>query len=211
VALAYLGILAGLLQALGYLFYVWIAVRGTSVPNPLSWLMFAYGTFVLLLLEYDRDGSWQVFVLPVVCFLGSCVVVFLCWQRGGFSKQVNAWDIVSLGLDLLVTACYAGAWALLKWGFITEAQRELATVIMLVAWNIGVFTAFGPMLRDVNGHPEHEHPLPWFVWACAYLTLLATTYADGGRTHHELLLYPAVNLLVHGTLVWKSRHRLRAL
>ena len=214
--LLYFGILAGLLQALGYVLYDWLAVRGKSVPNPLSWLMFAYGTALLLFLEYDGsrhvDGSvdWQILILPAVCFIGSCVVVYRCYRRGGFKKGIDLRDKISFGLDLFLTACYVAAWALLKWGAITEGQRELVNFCVLIAWNVGIFTAFWPMLRDVNAHPDHEHPLPWIVWACAYLTLFVTTFADGGRAHPELLLYPLINFAVHGRLAWQSRHKLRA-
>ena len=49
----YLGLLAGLLQLVGYLLYV----RDEEIePNPVTWLMFAYGTMLLTVLEWDRAG-----------------------------------------------------------------------------------------------------------------------------------------------------------
>ena len=60
----YVGLLAGALQLIGYLLYL----RDEEIePNPVTWLMFAYGTILLTLLEWDRQASGAELALPAVC------------------------------------------------------------------------------------------------------------------------------------------------
>lgn len=55
-----LGIVAAALQAAGYLVYGSRVLRRDILPNPTSWLMFAYGTTLLFILEWDRDASYDI-------------------------------------------------------------------------------------------------------------------------------------------------------
>lgn len=201
-ALTVLAVLSGALQALGYFFYIRHALKNGKVPNPLSWAMFAYGTILLFFLEMDQGAGWELLVLPAICAVSSLFVVRLCWRRGGFKNPIDLTDGIAFGLDVLLTVCYMAAWVLMSRGAITQEQRETASLVILVCWNIGIFTAFTPIARETHSHPDHEHPLPWAVWTTAYVTLAVVTVAENGFSKGELLLYPAFCVLVHSYMAW---------
>ncbi len=104
----YIGLLAGLFQLTGYVLYYTHVVKGEGKPNPLTWLMFGYGTVLLTTLELDsmfREAmaalkadhgeiwQWQtstgkpnpilvmmsVLILPVVCSIGGLSVAVKIW------------------------------------------------------------------------------------------------------------------------------------
>jgi hypothetical protein len=94
---------------------------------------------------------------------------------------------------------YIVAWILVASDLISELQKERAEVLILICWNIGVFTAFFPLLRQVYHHPLTEHALPWYLWTIAYALLFIATYWEQG-TFNELMLYPYTHLIVHGAI-----------
>lgn len=104
----YIGLLAGLFQLAGYVLYYTHVVKGEGKPNPLTWLMFGYGTVLLTTLELDsmvREAmdalrsdngeiwQWQtstgkpnpilvmvsVLILPIVCSIGGLSVAVKIW------------------------------------------------------------------------------------------------------------------------------------
>src|SRR3989344_4876352 len=89
-----LGIFAAALQATGYLVYGFKVLRKEILPNPASWLMFAYGTSFLLILEWDRDASFALLALPAACALLSIIIALYClhkvrrawWPEHGLEK-----------------------------------------------------------------------------------------------------------------------------
>jgi hypothetical protein len=175
--------------------------------------MFAYGTGLVFIVEWDRDASFALLALPLACAISS-VLIALYVLRG-----VHSWwpehshERFSFGFDLFLTAVYMSAWVLLLNGFIVETQKDVADIVILVCWNIGVFTAFYPLLRQVYRHPETEHAMPWMIWTLAYFMLALATFFEVGSSS-ELILYPLINLLVHGfialhTARWRFSNGLR--
>ena len=193
-----LGVVAGALQAVGYLVYGFKVLRRDILPNPASWLMFAYGTTLLLVLELDRGASLALLILPFVCAVLSVVVA---WHS--LRKVRRAWwpehilERVSFMLDVFLTIAYISAWMLLSEGVIGEGARSATVIFILLCWNVGIFTSFFPLLRQVYRHPKTEHFEPWVIWTCAYGILAILTIVEQGRLD-ELILYPALNAAVHG-------------
>jgi len=193
-----LGILAAALQATGYLVYGFKVLRKEILPNPASWLMFAYGTSFLLILEWDRDASFALLALPAVCALLSVAIALYClhkvrrawWPEHGLEK-------FSFSLDVLLTIAYLFTWILLAQGAIGVADKDWADTFILVCWNLGIFTAFFPLLRQVYHRPQSEHVMPWIIWTCAYATLSVVTIVEQ-QGINELLAYPVINTAVHG-------------
>lgn len=193
-----LGLLAASLQAIGYLVYGFKVLRKEILPNPASWLMFAYGTTFLVILEWDRDASLALLALPIVCAFLSIAIALYClhkvrrtwWPEHGLEK-------FSFSLDVLLTIAYLFTWMLLGQGSIGVADKNLADVFILICWNIGIFTAFFPLLRQVYHHPRTEHAAPWIIWTCAYATLALVTILEQGSPD-ELALYPLINTIIHG-------------
>ena len=205
-----LGIFAALLQVAGYAFYGSKILRRDIRPNPASWLMFAYGTVLLLMVEWDRGASFALLALPAVCALSSIVVAFYALRRAHGWWPMHLLERFSFGLDILLTFIYLLTWILLAKGLISDQEKDLAEIIILICWNIGIFTAFYPLFRQVYRHPYSEHAVPWTIWSFAYIILALVTFLEE-EGFNELLLYPIIAAVVHGyvavhTSVWRYRH-----
>lgn len=210
-----LGLIAALLQTLGYLTYVWKVLRRDIEPNATSWLMFAYGTSLLVLVEWDRDASLPLLLLPATCAFLSIGIAYYCIRKvRRFWWPEHPLERFSFTLDICLTISYILAWVLVDKNLISSAQKDFAEVLILVCWNIGVFTAFFPLLRQVYHHPLTEHATPWILWTTAYGLLAFITYKELG-VFNELMLYPLSHFLVHLALAFhtaRSRymHKLNA-
>lgn len=200
-----LGILAALLQVAGYAFYGSKILTRDIRPNAISWLMFAYGTTLLLVVEWDRDASVALLALPAACALSSIVVAFYALRNAHAWWPEHPLERFSFGLDILLTVAYVSTWILLANGLIAEAEKSFSEILILVCFNIGIFTAFFPLLRQVYQHPNTEHAMPWVAWTLAYTALaLATLIGEGG--FNELALYPLINIVVHGFIAFHTAH-----
>src|SRR3989344_52012 len=193
-----LGIVAASLHVVGYLVYGFKVLRRDLLPNPASWVMFASGTTLLPVLEWDRSATIGLLLLPLVCAISSIVVAIYCLR-----KVRRAWwpehllEQASFVIDVLLTVAYVGAWILLAQGVIGEGARSTTVIFILICWNVGIFTSFFPLLRQVYRHPMSEHFESWVIWTCAYAILTILTLVEQGGLD-ELFLYPALNAAVHG-------------
>lgn len=196
------GIFAALLQTAGYAFYGSKVLTRDIRPNAISWLMFAYGTTLLLVVEWDRDASFALLALPAACAALSIIVAFHALRNADVWWPRNFSERFSFGLDIVLTIVYLATWGFITWGLISEADKNLAEVVILFCWNIGVFTAFFPLLRQVYRHPHTEHAMPWLTWTFAYALLCFVTFAEVGE-FNELMLYPLSNAAVHGFIAMR--------
>ena len=205
-----LGLAAGALQVAGYAFYGSKVLRRDIRPNAASWLMFAYGTTLLFIVEWDRDASFALLALPIACALSSIAVALYALNKTRQLWPTHNLERVSFALDVLLTFIYLSTWILLGKGIIVEQQKDIAEILILICWNIGIFTSFFPLLRQVYHHPDTEHATPWAVWTLAYLLLLQVTYFEVGA-FNVLMLYPFISLVVHAlvafhTAYWRYIH-----
>jgi hypothetical protein len=187
---------AGGLQIAAYFMYYRKVVSGEVDPNPLSWLMFTYGTIFLLILEIDAGAKLATLVLPAACSAGSLMVAAYIW-RDSYRLTGLFWpkewrikkddDGKSFAIDIFLTICYlfAGAlasvslWQIFGAGApLTETEREWAAVAVLLLSNASTFPGFGPMIRKVIEKPETERSGPWAIWTAAYLILIVVTWFD---------------------------------
>ncbi|MFN3188657.1 MAG: hypothetical protein ACK42D_03925 [Candidatus Paceibacteria bacterium] len=186
------GMIAGFVQLVGYILYWKLVVTADGkLPNPLTWLMFGYGTFILTILEWDVGATWDELYLPAVCSLcGIGVAGFIWfrsykttgkrWPREWNMKHVELWDGMSLSLDLIITFGYVVAWAIFTWSTLNEELRYLFLMLFLLFSNISTVFNFVPILRDTRTHPGHEHWLPWAVWTLSYTLLAVETWNREG-------------------------------
>lgn len=199
-----LGIFAGFLQLFGYILYL----RDQNIdPNPTTWFMFAYGTLVLAILEWDANATAPELILPTVCGLLSIVVAGKCWLQ---ARKINPsrwwphdwwpedkWDKFSFVSDILITAGYIAAWGLATYALLSEAGRAWAVLVFLFLSNLSTFPSFYPILRSTFTNPERESWLPWIVWAISYTVLGYVTFSVHGAFWHPLMFYPVSNALLH--------------
>ena len=194
-----LGIVAALLQFMGYIVYGFKVLRKDILPNPASWLMFAYGTSLLVILEWDQGATTAVLALPIICAFSSIGVAFYSLRKTKVWWPEHVLDRFSFMLDIILTVAYMSAWILLTRGLIDQQTKNLATTIILICWNAGILTAFFPLLRQVYHHPSTEHAVPWVLWTGAYGILSLLTLAAKGAWS-VLLLYPMINFVIHASI-----------
>lgn len=198
-----LSIAAGVLQFVGYGFAIVFAILKKTMPHPLTWLMFAYGTAVIFLLEYSLGIAWPLLILPAVCALCSLFMVAIIAAYGGFNRKIDALDWYVLGFDVALTVAWGTIWLLMEFGVIGEMGFYLANVTITFLWTMGVATSFNPMVRDTRANPEHERSTPWLIWTTAYCSVLVATIIEywnpetGRLEGAEYLAYPLVNLGYH--------------
>ena len=102
---ATLGLAAGVLQAAAYMIYVVQVVRAECRPNGMTWLMWSYGTLVLLIIEWDVGAPISILILPAVCSVCSLFVAGYAFARGAYIAP-DRQDWAVLGLDVLILAGY---------------------------------------------------------------------------------------------------------
>lgn len=191
-----LGVLSGVLQALGYVLYARGLYRHERDPNPTSWLMWAYGTTLVAVLEWDRNATWIELALPVVCSVSSVGIALLCWWKGTMRWPEHHADRAAFGADVLMTVGYLGAWFLLSYGMLSVEGRAVTSLGFLLLANATIITSFIPQMREYAEDPKNQSVLPWAVWTSAYAVLALATYLNSGFMS-ELMLYPTLCVAVH--------------
>lgn len=199
-----LGIISGLLQIVGYWFYL----RDENIdPNPVSWFMFAYGTALLVILEWDKSATVPELIVPIVCAVLSIIVSIRCWIK---SRKNNPqqwwprdwwpedfWEKWSFISDIFITIGYILAWVLTFAAFISNETRLLAAFMFLFLSNLSSFPSFYPILNTTYKNPRRENPLPWFIWTSAYVLLGYITFVTHGEFWHILMFYPVSCAILH--------------
>lgn len=203
------GMLSGILQVAGYLYYARKAWQRQIEPNPTSWIMWGYGTTLIFLLEADSGASGSMLILPAACALSSIAVGFICWQHGTLQWPAETWAKASLYTDLALTATYLGSWTLLGTSLLTDMQKERADVTILVIGSLSTLVTFIPMLIETWREPRNEQPWPWVVWTAAYAALTVATVSSP-EWNWYLLLYPVQCLVLHAVVAGLSRRRVLA-
>jgi hypothetical protein len=154
--------------------------------------MFAYGTSLMLFLEWRVGASWEVLVLPGVCALMSIVVALMCFRKGAPVPADTA-ERWAFGADIGLTFGYIALMGRIgTHGFFNAA--------FVVASNATTITAFVPILLSTWRNPEHEKAAPWVLWTFAYGLLAITTWFSTGLSAPTLLIYPIASVILHGSI-----------
>jgi SET domain len=193
---AILGSFAAVAQVVAYVGYLRLFLAGKIKPNAASWLMFAYGTAVMVVLEWQSSAHWFELALPIACASMSVVVAVLCLRKNATYAIDNA-EKMTFGADVVLTIAYVISAVLIR-------GHTKFVVLFVVAGNITTFTSFAPLVISTRKEAEREQPLSWALWTVAYGLLLASTIAADGLSSPELLLYPGTCVLLHGLVAWSS-------
>jgi SET domain len=196
-----LGVCAAGAQVGAYVLYIRLFLSGKILPNAASWLMFAYGTALLTFLEWRNAATWAELALPVTCALMSIVVAGLCVRKGA-TDPVDRHEKMVFLTDLTLTIAYTASAVFIS-------QHSKYETAFLLAGNITTVTAFSPLIRSTWSNPAREEPAPWIGWTLAYGLLLAATLSSTGLHHLELLVYPALCVLLHGLIALFSIRRIK--
>lgn len=193
-----IAVFAGCMHGAAYVYYLRLAVRGRTWPNPVSWLMFAYGTALILLIESRAGASWRELLLPLVCATSSIFIAVAAWRKSGTATSLTAFDRWAFRADLALTFAYLAVWYAMLSAFIAPEYRFAANIVFLIGVNATTLTSFLPLLLSARRDPSTEHPGPWVMWSLAYLLLIVVTALDAASPESLLLLiYPAVNFILH--------------
>lgn len=207
-----LGYIASGLMIFGYWIYIRHALVDGFDPNPSTWLMFAYGTALLTVLEFDKDAEWHLLLTPIACSLLSIWVALICRRRGKL-RWPDAWeDRIAFILDILLTIAYVSAWAVATYSLVpsfTEADREDAALLFLICSNLTTVTAFMPLLISTFRKSGEEYAPAWTVWTLSYIVLGIATFREEGTFATELMLYPVLCTIMHGLVALLSRQTMR--
>ena len=190
--IAILAIAAAGFQLAGYALYVRLFLQRRIRPNAASWLMFAYGTALMVALEWGDGARWPLLALPVCCALASIAVALLCLRK----RATDAVDRVE------ASAFYADVFLSFLYAVIAFGYGDVGPFAtgFVVAGNLTTLTTFFPVLRSTWRKRARELPGPWVLWTIAYALLTAVTLlADGGR-NWSLLVYPVLSVALHAAV-----------
>ena len=198
------GAVAASLHALGYLLYVRGALRRRIEPNPTSWLMWAYGTTLVVLLETDQGIHPMLRLLPVVCAACCILIAGLCWRGEKLGWPTDAGDRAALGIDLAITAVYLGVSLAAAFGGLAGPVEGSTKGVLLLSSGLSAIVSFVPILRSTRRDPGSEDWRPWAMWTLAYGTLLVGTVSEHGTALPALQFwnYPAVCMVLCGLVGW---------
>jgi hypothetical protein len=188
----YFGLLAGIFQLVAYLVYIRYFLKDAIRPNAASWVMFAYGTSFMLFLEWRGGAAFDLLILPFVCAAMSLFIAAMC-LRSHAKTPTSDFEKGAFAADVGLTAGYAGLSTANFSGPIFNAG-------FIAAGNLTTITAFMPILYSTWKSPENEKAAPWIFWTIAYACLVTSTLLAVGFREPALLIYPTLNLLIHGAM-----------
>jgi hypothetical protein len=170
--------------------------------------MFAYGTAILTVLEWDSAATIPELILPLTCSVLGIVVSARCWWK---ARRANPqrwwpkdwwpedyWEKISFISDIAITVGYVAIWIFATYALISLEDKVIAIWLFLFLSNLTTFPGFYPILHTTWNNPERENWLPWAVWTIAYGLLGYLTYYTHGAFWHILMFYPLSNALMHG-------------
>ncbi len=174
-----LGIMAGLLQLIGYVSYVKKINIGRVVPNTASWSIWAFGAVLESSSYALATGDWVKNILPVVCAASAIAIFFYCLRLGHFHRLSRfEWFLV------LIDCAAIFIW----WWYGSAIYANLFLVLT-------AFISFVPIVAHAWRDPMVEDSLPWFIWTVAYATLSVVVLLRWEKW--EDLVYPLVFVVLH--------------
>lgn len=194
------GLLAGVAQVLGYAVYIRLSLRHDVEPNPMTWLMFAYGTAVLGFLEWKEGASLTLLILPIVCAALSIRIAFICWQRGTIKWPKKPAELFPFLTDISLTIAYICVWIASRNEYLDDKTLQDLTLLFLFLTNASTIVSFIPIAVNAGMKPEDERTLPWAIWTVAYTFLGVATFLEEGTLYTPLMLYPGSCVLLHGLM-----------
>lgn len=190
-----IGLFAGVLQASAYFLYTYLVLQEETVPNGMSWLMWAYGTSVFFFIEFDIQAPISVLILPGVCALCACIVSGYSFYKSSYIPPERS-DYVALVVDVSLMTGYLTLLYSVGTGQIQTDLYISIGLIFLVLTSLSTFVTFYPILRTTYENPKCENPIPWFIWTVAYALLLCTVLIE--NMTWEYMIYPIINMILHG-------------
>ncbi len=184
-----LGVLAAILQLVGYVLYFRAMAARGIVPNSTSWGLWLFGAIVSLSVYGSETHDIAKLLLPAVCAVCSIgVVSYAVWK--GKVLRPDATDYLTAVLDVVVL----GVW------FVTRPGHAGYTALLL-----DTTLTFIPILRTTWRRPADEDWLPWTVWTLAYGCLIVVCVVAWEGVGPALL--PVLYAFLHGAVALCAARR----
>lgn len=176
-----LGTLAGVLQLVGYIIYIYFVFYKNIKPNASSWIMWTYGNLLLTGSYISATENLSQQILPAVCGI-SCVITCIIFVIGGKFEKLDITEKIVLSIDILI-------------GIFWIYSKNSEWVNILVDGT--AIISFVPIIRNTYKNPEEEHFLPWLVWTSAYVLLLIVAIQSHSNNPFLDIFYPASYATYH--------------
>lgn len=197
-ALHIAAIASGGVHFLAYLAYAIALLRGRIEGNPLTWLMFAYGTSLMAFLEYRAAAPWTELVLPTTCAISSVIIAIMTVKPGAW-RGLGPIDFIAFATDVVLTIAYVGTWLATHSGYLRADAMTAWLGVFLIAANASTAVQFIPILRSTWAAPENEQVAPWLLWTSAYAILLGVTLIET-PDNVALIVYPLTGVTLHSLM-----------
>ncbi len=179
-----IGIMAGIIQIIGYVLYMRNAFSGSIFPNPASWSIWAFASILNLISYAEMTGDWPKIILPAACSVMNMATFLTCLFKGRLRKlRMIEWTI--LFLDIVIVLF----WWLSKSATLTNLLLQASTLI-----------SFLPLICDVWKNPSIEKPTPWLLWTLGYALLFSIVLLRWKKW--EDAVYPLLCLILHGIVLY---------
>ena len=204
-------IIAGLVLSVIVLYAFWLYNRSESKINAATWFILAYGDGLDFWSYLSMTGDWWLNFVPLSFAIGSILTFGNAWLKGrfpNFLKLLMFWRWNREGVEPVDRICVVGDLSItLLWiwlhnaGIIVTIETEAwlrnfdSATIANLAYQLTALIAFVPMWWAQHNERELENPVPWLLWALAFLGFGVVMAFEYGKW--EELIYPGVNLFTH--------------
>ena len=173
------GVLAGLLQLVGYYIYGKEVFSNHIKPNTASWGIWTFGSILETTSYMYLTNDLIKNLLPIVCSISVVVLFVLCTIRAKFEKLTH-WEIVITITDLVALI------------ILSYYQSAMYANFLLIFSSI---LSFVPIFLHTWKKPESENALPWYVWSLAYFFMSITVLIRWNKWQD--FLYPLSFFVLH--------------
>lgn len=190
-AVPLLALLSGAFQILGHARYLRHVGRGEVTPNAATWVMYAYGSAAIALLELGAGATRQELVLPAICALVSTAIAMGAARQSFGRLQLDQLDRTVFAVDLLLTTSYVLLLGGHELHLVSTNTLNRMDIVVLTALNLTDVTSSIPIVRTTLRDPATERPGPWLAWGISYALLFLLTALQSSVS--ILLLFPAMS------------------
>lgn len=191
-----LGIIAALLQILGYYTYYRLSISGHIRPNAASWLIWFYGNAIVCISYLSIRTISLADLLPIVCAISNIIIVIALWRKKFFAP-IEPYEKKVIASDVGITFI----WLFLEYsrfGKLFEDATQIPVVLVVhLLLLLSACISFIPVIKDTLSDTCVEDKRPWIIWSFAYLIWLVAEILTGFSWN---IVYPSLYLILHSTV-----------
>jgi hypothetical protein len=182
----YFSLISGLFGCLSMGLYVLQLVKGSSIPNPATWIIWLIiGVINLLTYFLVVEHNLLRSLTLLVVTSGILVVTVYSLVRGRFAK-LRLLDIVCFLLALMIVVLWR-----------VTGDPILANLILQVVYII----SFIPTILGLHQGILKEKPWPWILAVGGYVFMIAATMVSWTNQSWPALAHPIINGVIGNGLV----------